>query len=122
MVIFHGEVPQAILAGAIQQADALVLYSRYETFGCVLIEANACGVPVIVSDLPVFHETITENINGLFVKGDSPVALANAFEYFYLHKNNFNKNEIAMTAKEKYNYDTVGKEYAAVYSTVISRK
>ena len=86
-VKFFPEVPQAELAQSMRAADALVLYSRYETFGCVVIEANACGIPVIVSDLPVFHELLEENFNGLFVKGDDPNELAEKFALFERIKN-----------------------------------
>ena len=75
-IVIKGELPQTELAKAMQQADVLILYSRFETFGCVLIEANACGVPVIVSDIAVFHELVEENVNGVFVKGEDAVALA----------------------------------------------
>ncbi|MEO6253610.1 MAG: glycosyltransferase [Ferruginibacter sp.] len=75
-VFIMGEVPQTELAKAIQRSDALLLYSRFETFGCVLIEANACGVPVIVSDIKVFHELVTEGVNGIFVEPENALALA----------------------------------------------
>ncbi len=39
-----------------QGAGALVQPSLYEGFGLPLIEAMACGCPVIASDIPVFHE------------------------------------------------------------------
>lgn len=115
-IIFKGEVTQPELAPVLQAADALVLYSRYETFGCVLIEANACGVPVIVSKFPVFNEFITEGINGVFSEGDNPEALATAFENFYHRRNDFNKEKIAADTKERFCYDTVGKMIAAVYA------
>jgi glycosyltransferase involved in cell wall biosynthesis len=54
-VIFKKEIPQTELNKLIADSDALILYSNYETFGCVIVEANACGVPVIVSDHPVFR-------------------------------------------------------------------
>ena len=114
-IIFKGEVTQAELAPAIQAADALVLYSRYETFGCVLIEANACGVPVIVSRFPVFDEFITEEVNGVFADGDNPVALAATLENFYSKRKNFNRERIAAEAKEKFCYDTVGKMIKDIY-------
>ena len=80
--VFYNEVPQAKLAGFVQQSHALILYSRYETFGCVIIEANACGIPVIVSDLPVFHEIIDEGKNGYFVPGENPAVLARKIVWF----------------------------------------
>jgi glycosyltransferase involved in cell wall biosynthesis len=114
-IIFRGEVTQPELAPALQAADALVLYSRYETFGCVLIEANACGVPVIVSKFPVFDEFIMEGVNGVFAEGDNPEALATALENFYHHRNDFNKEKIAADTKERFCYGTVGKIIAEVY-------
>src|SRR5205085_51725 len=81
-IIFKQEVPQNILAEDMQQADALVLYSRYETFGCVVIEANACGLPAILSDLPVFHEYVIENKTGIYAKPGNPVSLADAIINF----------------------------------------
>ena len=44
------------LAAAYRRADVLVLPSDAEGFGLPIIEALACGVPVIASDLPVLRE------------------------------------------------------------------
>lgn len=119
-IMFHGEVQQHVLANAMQQADALILYSRYETFGCVLIEANACGVPVVVSDLPVFHEIITNNVNGIFVKGDSPVALAAALADFAINKNNFDKTAIANATAARFSYRIVGSQLKTIYERMVN--
>jgi glycosyltransferase involved in cell wall biosynthesis len=120
-VFFYGEVRQQELAKAMQQADVLLLYSRYETFGCVLIEANACGVPVIVSDLPVFHEIITNNVNGVFVQGDNPAALSEALHLFAESKNNFDKMQIAAAAKERFCYEKVGQQIKDVYAAILKK-
>ncbi len=113
-----GEVPQEELAKAIQHSDGLVLYSRFETFGCVLIEANACGVPVIVSDIDVFHELITEGKNGIFVKENDPVALAGKLQDFILQKDRFNKHTIAEMSAFKYNFKKVGEQFVELYNKV----
>ncbi len=117
-----GEVPQPGLAEAIQQSDALILYSRFETFGCVLIEANACGVPVIVSDIDVFHELVREGENGRFVKGDDPAALATCIKDFLKDKNRFNGKVIAEYTATAYNYRIVGKQFADLYDELLSKK
>ncbi len=119
-IIFKGEVLQKDLAPAMQQADALVLYSRYETFGCVLIEANACGLPVIVSELPVFHEIIREGDNGVFVPGNDAKALAAALVKFNAEKNRFDKTAIALEAARKYNYNAVGQQLMNIYKGILT--
>jgi glycosyltransferase involved in cell wall biosynthesis len=121
-VFFHGEVPQSELARAMKVADALILYSRYETFGCVLIEANACGVPVIVSDLPVFHELVEEGVNGIFVNGNDPYQLAEKLAAFASGKYMFDKEKIASNAAALYNYNNVGRKFASIYEEILSKR
>ena len=46
-ITFLPECPQQELARSMRECHALILFSRYETFGNVVIEANACGLPVV---------------------------------------------------------------------------
>ena len=115
-VIFKGEVTQPILAEAMRNAHALILYSRFETFGCVIIEANACGVPVILSDIAAFHELVSAGTNGIFVKADDPIALADAFIAFEKNRNQFDGEQIARLAKASYSYQVVGEQFYSLYS------
>ena len=119
---FHEEVPQTVLSEYLRQADALILYSRYETFGCVLIEANACGLPAIVSDIPVHHETIAEGVNGYFAAGENPAALAEKISWFIQQGNTIGKEAIAAAAREKYNYEKIGGLFTAFYERTIGRE
>lgn len=108
---FHSEKPQADLIAFINQADAMILYSRYETFGCVAIEANGCGVPVIASDIPVLHEIIKEGFNGEFSPPDNPSSLASTLKKFISTMHNFNREEISTHAHKTYNYSKIGKQF-----------
>ena len=101
-VTFHGEVPHTEIAKALQAADALVFYSRFETFGNVVIEANACGLPVIVSDHPVFREIVEEGVSGLIVPGEKPALLAASMEWLMNNPGRFNKEKIAAATHAKY--------------------
>ncbi len=118
---FHSEIPQPQLAEFVRRSLALILYSNYETFGCVIIEANACGIPVLVSDIPVFHETVTEGINGIFVKPNDPGALAERMIEMVKTRSSFNSNAIASTSS-KYSYENVGKQFSDWYNEILSKK
>ncbi|MFQ5894003.1 MAG: glycosyltransferase, partial [Nitrospinota bacterium] len=48
-----------------------VLPSIEEGFGRVLVEASACGLPVIASDIPGIDEAVRHEESGLLVKARS---------------------------------------------------
>jgi len=70
----HEQLPPIYSAAAV-----FVLFSKVETFGMPLVEAMACGLPVVVSDIPIHREILQSA--GLFVPPETPDALATA-----LHK------------------------------------
>lgn len=51
-VEFSGFVPDDEIYGVMKSASVLALPSVREGFGCVVVEANACGVPVVTVDHP----------------------------------------------------------------------
>ena len=55
-VIFTGEIPESEKSLLLQSAKFFVLPSLWEGFGLPILEAAASGLPVLVSDLPVFRE------------------------------------------------------------------
>lgn len=69
-VIFTGWVKNEELPRYYNLADIFVLPStaRTESFGIVIAEAQACGLPVIVSNWPGSRETLKEGETGLLVK------------------------------------------------------
>jgi len=80
-VVFSGAVPYARVREVLIQSSVVVLPSRrtavwQEQFGRVLVEAMACGVPVIGSDTGAIPEVIGEG-GIIFPEGDIP-ALADA--------------------------------------------
>jgi glycosyltransferase involved in cell wall biosynthesis len=64
----------------VARADVFALTSRYEGFGNVLVEAMACGVPVVATNSPGTREIVTDDINGLLVDRHEPTQVAAALE------------------------------------------
>jgi glycosyltransferase involved in cell wall biosynthesis len=60
------------------RADVFALTSRYEGFGNVLVEAMACGVPVVATSSPGTQEIVTSGDDGLLVERHEPAAFAAA--------------------------------------------
>jgi len=59
-VIMTGWVEESDLPCIFTGATAFVFPSKYEGFGIPVIQAMACGVPVVISDIPVLREVAGE--------------------------------------------------------------
>lgn len=62
----------------IAKADVFALTSRYEGFGNVLIEAMACGVPVVATASAGTRDIVRHGVDGLLVEQHEPAAFAEA--------------------------------------------
>lgn len=106
------------VASIMQQSDAFVFFTRHETFGCVIIEANACGLPVIVTDLDVTRELIAENFNGVFVQSENVEELSEKILFTIENISKFDPVAISLQTRHKFNYDRVGKLFYDWYKSV----
>jgi len=66
--IFTGYLTGNELAAAYASADIFVFPSTTDTFGNVILEAQACGLPVVVSDSGGPKELVQDTANGLITK------------------------------------------------------
>ncbi len=89
-----------------QQSSVLVMPSiDLDSFGYVLLEAMACGCPVITTDLPG-PSSVVDKMTGLVVKrghiNDLSTAIIKA-----LKKINYDRTEISKSTEEKYSFNNI---------------
>ena len=71
-----------------QKADIFILPSLHESFGLVVLEAMACGLPVIVTDQVGASDHVLDGENGFIVPAASVEALLEKIRFL-----NFNRDQ-----------------------------
>jgi glycosyltransferase involved in cell wall biosynthesis len=103
------------------RADVFALTSRYEGFGNVLVEAMACGVPVVATASPGTREIVTSGADGLLVERHEPAAFASALARVL--DDPALRRCMAETAgrhAEQYRTESIGQAYDRVLSEVVA--
>ena len=85
--------------GIMSSASIFALSSRFEGFGLVITEANACSVPVVSYDCPVGpNEIITDGVDGLLVEPENVEQFAE--KLLFLIKNDSLREDMGRKAYE----------------------
>jgi exopolysaccharide biosynthesis WecB/TagA/CpsF family protein len=79
-IVFAGWVGQEQLPAWLQASDMLVLPSAHEGLPTAVVEALACGIPVVATPVGDLLRLIHEGRNGIIVEKPTPAALAGVLE------------------------------------------
>lgn len=111
-----GEVPNTEIVGWYKNAQCFVSASKMEGFGIPPLEAMSVGCPVILSDIPVFHE-INGNAAEYFDHTD-PAKIASKIEQILADKKRIKQMiELGYKQAAKYSWKRMVEE---TYKTYIS--
>jgi D-inositol-3-phosphate glycosyltransferase len=75
-----GHVAREDLPSILRSADVFAAPSWYEPFGLPVVEAMACGVPVVASAAGGMLDTVVHEVTGLLVPARDPTKLAKALD------------------------------------------
>lgn len=118
-VHFTGYVDDRELPLLYAASDLFVFPSYYEGFGMPIVEAMACGVPVIASNASAMPEAIGEA--GLMFEADRAEALADSMVAVLENPAQMAKmREAGHMQARKFSWKTSGTETASIYKTVLA--
>lgn len=75
-VYFGGSIPNQEMPLYLNASDVYVTSSLSDGASTSLMEAMACSLPAVVTDVPVYHEWIHNSLNGFIVPRKDSVVLA----------------------------------------------
>ena len=101
----------------LQKASCFVLPSRSEGMPNVILEAMACGLPIIATLVGGIPDIITDGRNGLLIPPDDVPALSLALAKLLADRNLANRlgKQAGMDAEEHFSIDKVADVYFALY-------
>lgn len=100
-VNFLGRISQERVREEMMKSDCFVLSSNFETFGVVLIEALACGLPLIATKCGGPKDIVNKQ-NGILINVENQVQLENAMITMYRNAHNYEKEKLRYDAQEKF--------------------
>lgn len=113
-ILFYGLKQGQDLVDLYHSADYLILFSNFENIPVVINEAQACGLPVIATDVGGIPEVVNPK-NGFLIEPQNEEQLTITLEQTINHGHIFNVSEIQEKAKASYSYKAIGEQINAVY-------
>jgi len=120
-VTFLGRVDPVRVSALMASSDVFVLASHYETFGVVIIEALASGIPVVATRCGG-PESILQRGDGILVAPGDPDALGKAMSSIAHHFREFDSDDIANRARERFAGEAVVPQLLDFYETALDRQ
>ena len=117
---FLGPVPEEDLPALYSGAEWFIFPSLYEGFGLPVVEAMACGAPVLCSDIPVLREAAGEA--ALFFDPTELTAIAHALERAVDGADRVEWAQRGLARAGQFSWKQTAQQTLAVYERVLARK
>lgn len=118
-VLMPGYIDNSIIKGAYHYAECLFFPSYEETEGIVVLEALASHCPVLIRDIGVYQDWLTNQVNCF--KATTNDEFARQIDYIMSHDTNKIRNEGYKLVEDR-TLEHVGQELKNVYSKMLIKK
>lgn len=119
-VTFAGALSHTDMAAILRESDLFALPTMAEAFGNVFLEALACGLPIVGSDMGSVPELIGPE-NGVLVSPTNHAAMADAIKKLAHDPDTRMRMHVTNRedATKRYSWHAVAEQYARVYRSII---
>lgn len=118
-VALLGRVPHERVEQLMRAADIFVLGSQREGSGYALIEALACGLPPVVTDIPSFRSLTGAGAVGMLWPCGDARALAAALQSVAARAGDETRAAVRAHFERELSFDSLGAKLVAMYEDVI---
>jgi D-inositol-3-phosphate glycosyltransferase len=120
LVVFLGKRGQDILPYYYSSADALIIPSHYESFGMVALEAMACGVPVIASQVGGLAFLVKDGVTGYVVPdGEAEMLSSRLATLITQPETRREMSEQSVLEAQNYSWEKITSRILEVYKKVL---
>jgi len=122
-VTFTGPVNKEKIIRMYLASDLYIMLSKFDTFGNVVLEAMAAGLPVIISSTVGAKDLVQEGENGFIADNTSDIDYIAAKIALLLDENIRRRmSDAASQTAAQNTWDNVTKKYAAIYENILAQK
>ena len=100
------------------ESSVLISTSERESFGQTLLEALACGTPVIARDSGGPADIVTDGVNGTLVAHDTPQEMATALWQHFTGATEY-QSEACRASAQRFAPTAIAQQYAQLYDELI---
>lgn len=119
-VQFVGMKSPLAVAEFMRRSALLVLPSRAEAFGAVLVEALACGTPVVATRCGGPEDIVNEHV-GLLVEKEDVEALASGLRHVLEHRAAYDSTLLRTHAIENFDWKLVASQVVNLYNQALNQ-
>jgi glycosyltransferase involved in cell wall biosynthesis len=117
-VFLTGHLPKERVRAIMLASHLMVVSSIVETFSVVVIEAHACGLPVVSTNCGGPNELIN-NTNGILLSVNTQAEMANAIKRVYEKETMYNRKMIRINTIAEFGPEAIATKYSNAYEKVL---
>lgn len=119
MIDFPGLLKPKEVAALINQSHVLISASRFETFGKTMLEANACGVPVVATRTAGSTFILASEKQGILCEQGSAKVLSKAMIQMFHQYDTFEAAEITASVSSRFRRSELLSQWINLYNACV---